>query len=128
MDGIERIKILSSQITDKALLEIINYLITRKDMSEKYLNEEKSLKQMVEFIKDLAQKEAKDGMAMIEDKVVFGWAIHYWDEPNEKLRLVSKTETKNQMQEQNNKIKKVKKDSTAKEWHAEGQLSIFDVH
>lgn len=87
MNGIERIKILASEIKDEALLEIINYLLKREDMNEKYLNEEKSLKQMVEFIKGEARKKAKDGMAMIKDEVVFGWAIHYWDESNKDLGL-----------------------------------------
>ena len=88
MEGLERIKVLASEITDDALLEIINYLLKREDMNEKYLNEEKSLKQMVEFIRENARKKAKDGMAMIKDEVVFGWAIHYFDESNEDLGLV----------------------------------------
>lgn len=85
MKGIERIKILGSEVKDKPLLRIINYLVSREDMNEKYLNEEKSLKQMVEFIKNEAKKQAKDGMAWIEDEVVFGWAIHYFDESNKEL-------------------------------------------
>ena len=47
MEGIERIKILASEVKDTALLKIVDYLLSRKDMNDKYLNEEKSLKQMV---------------------------------------------------------------------------------
>lgn len=93
MLGIERIKILGSEVKDKALLKVIEYLVSREDMNEKYLNEEKSLKQMVEYIKSEAKKQAVNGMAMIEDDEVYGWAIHYFDETNEKLGL--KVETKN---------------------------------
>ena len=93
MLGIERIKILGSEVKDKALLKVIEYLVSREDMNEKYLNEEKSLKQMVEYIKSEAKKQAINGMAMIEDEEVYGWAIHYFDETNEKLGL--KVETKN---------------------------------
>lgn len=93
MLGIERIKILGSEVKDKALLKVIEYLVSREDMNEKYLNEEKSLKQMVEYIKSEAKKQAVNGMAMIEDEEVYGWAIHYFDETNEKLGL--KVETKN---------------------------------
>ena len=93
MLGIERIKILGSEVKDKALLKVIEYLVSRADMNEKYLNEEKSLKQMVEYIKSEAKKQAVNGMAMIEDEEVYGWAIHYFDETNEKLGL--KVETKN---------------------------------
>ena len=93
MLGIERIKILGSEVKDKALLKVIEYLVSREDMNETYLNEEKSLKQMVEYIKSEAKKQAVNGMAMIEDEEVYGWAIHYFDETNEKLGL--KVETKN---------------------------------
>ena len=97
MKGIERIKILSAEVTDKPLLKIIDYLLSREDMNDKYLNEEKCLSQMISFIKSEAKKQAKDGVAMIEDEVVYSWAIHYWDETNESLKLEKvekKVETK----------------------------------
>lgn len=131
MEGIERIKILSKDVKDKALLKIVEYLISRKDMDEKYLNEEKSLKQMVEYINKTARKnadKAKSNMFFATDEEVFGWAIHYFDESNETLKLdkmkeISKEETKET-------IKKVedKKVSSKKQWVSEGQLSLFDVY
>lgn len=135
MKGIERIKILASEIKDKPLLKIIEYLLTREDMNEKYLNEEKSLKQMVEFIKNSAKKQSTNGVAMVEDEVVFGWAIHYFDETNEQLDMDSnyKEVTKNDEEENVTKIelpKKQKKElpkKQKKEWVAEGQLSLFDL-
>lgn len=45
MEGIERIKVLASEVKDEAVLEIVKYLISRTDMNDKYLNEEKCLKQ-----------------------------------------------------------------------------------
>ena len=125
MEGIERIKQLSADIKDEALLEIINYLISREDMNEKYLNEEKSLKQMVSFIRNEAQKLAKDNMAMVKDDVVFGWAIHYFDETNEQLGLIG-TKTSNEEneideQEDNKKVIEPKKTN----YVSEGQLSLF---
>lgn len=123
MNGIERIRILASEIKDKALLKIVDYLLTRQDMNEKYLNEEKSLKQMISFIKDSAQKEAKDGVAMIEDDVVYSMAIHYWDEPNEKLKLENvKVKTEEKIKKEQTKTKTTQK----KDWSPEGQLTLFD--
>lgn len=90
MDGIERIKVLAAEITDKPLLKIIEYLLTRSDMNEKYLSEEKSLSQMIQFIKSEAKKKAVNGVAMIDDEEVFGWAIHYFDETNENLEFNKK--------------------------------------
>lgn len=131
MNGIERIRVLSSEIKDKALLKIIEYLLSREDMNEKYLNEDKSLKQMVDFIKSLAQKEAKNGMAMIEDEVVYGWAIHYWDESNESLKPEkAKIEKETEKEEPEKIIKKLTKKKsttdTTEKWKAEGQLTLFD--
>ena len=105
MLGIERIKILGSEVKDNALLKVIEYLVSREDMNEKYLNEEKSLKQMVEYIKSEAKKQAVNGMAMIEDEEVYGWAIHNFDETNEKLGL--KVETKNIVKPLEKSIKEV---------------------
>lgn len=124
MNGIERIKVLASEVKDEAVLEIVKYLISRTDMNDKYLNEEKSLKQMIDFIANEAKKKSENNMAMIKDDVVFGWAIHYWDEDNKDLDLSSSDNVKNiekkekVVQEKTNKI--VKKD-----WTPEGQLTLF---
>lgn len=124
MEGIERIKVLASEVKDEAVLEIVKYLISRTDMNDKYLNEEKSLKQMIDFIANEAKKKSENNMAMIKDDVVFGWAIHYWDEDNKDLGLSSSDNVKNiekkekVVQEKTNKI--VKKD-----WTPEGQLTLF---
>lgn len=123
MEGIERIRILASEIKDEALLKIVNYLMSRKDMNEKYLNEEKTLKQMVSFIKEKAKKQSKDGMAMIEDEVVYSWAIHYFDETNENLKLAVTTIKESE----DNSIKNTEKKFKNKKYVAEGQLSLFDI-
>ena len=120
MDGIERIKVLSSEVKDEALLAIIDYLVSRKDMNDKYLNEEKSLQQMIDFIMSEAKKKAKDNRAIVKDEVVFGWAIHYWDEPNDKLEINKVA------------IEEPKKPTTQtkirdKNWQPEGQLTLFDL-
>lgn len=117
MEGIERIKALASEIKDPALLKIVEYLLSRDDMNDKYLNEFKSLKKMVDFIKGQAKNKSKNGMAMIEDEVVYGWAIHYWDENNKDLDIKEEPEEVKEVKP----IKKVQK----KEWVAEGQLSLF---
>jgi len=127
VEGIERIKALAAEIKDKALLKIIEYLTSREDMNDKYLNEEKSLKQMTEFIKGQAQKQSHDGMAMVEDEVVYGWAIHYFDETNDKLELSTKTtnetNTRNKSNEENKTTKK--NIDKSQKWVAEGQLTLF---
>lgn len=118
--GLERIKKLSAEVKDKAVLKIINYLLSRKDMNEKYLNEEKSLTQMIEFIKAKAKEKATNGVAMIEDDEVYSWAIHYFDESNKDLKI---SRTKEDVEVKEEKKSTVKKN---KNWVPEGQLSLFD--
>lgn len=120
MEGIERIKVLASEIKDKPLLKIIEYLLTRTDMNDKYLNEEKSLKQMVEFIKNNAKKQAQNGIAMIEDETVYSWAIHYFDETNKNLEFAKEDKQDTSKEEVKKPTKKENK------WVAEGQLSLFE--
>lgn len=118
--GLERIKKLSAKVKDKAVLKIIDYLLSRKDMNEKYLNEEKSLTQMIEFIKAKAKEKATNGVAMIEDDEVYSWAIHYFDESNKDLKI---SKTKSDVEVKEEKKSTVKKN---KNWIPEGQLSLFD--
>lgn len=118
--GLERIKKLSAKVKDKAVLKIINYLLSRKDMNEKYLNEEKTLTQMIEFIKAKAKEKATNGVAMIEDDEVYSWAIHYFDESNKDLKI---SKTKEDVEVKEEKKSTVKKN---KNWIPEGQLSLFD--
>ena len=118
--GLERIKVLSEKVKDKALLKIIDYLLSRKDMNEKYLNEEKTLTQMIEFIKSKAKEKATNGVAMIEDDEVYSWAIHYFDESNKDLKI---SKTKEDVEVKEEKKSTVKKNKTG---IPEGQLSLFD--
>lgn len=118
--GLERIKKLSAKVKDKAVLKIIDYLLSRKDMNEKYLNEEKTLTQMIEFIKAKAKEKATNGVAMIEDDEVYSWAIHYFDESNKDLKI---SRTKEDVEVKEEKKSTVKKN---KNWIPEGQLSLFD--
>ena len=134
MKGRERIKILSSDIKDEQLKSIIDYLLSRTDMNDKYLNEEKSLSQMIKFIMREANEKLKKvsisggSVAYATDEMVFGWAIHYWDESNSNLNLVNKKEeeandTNSPVKSGLNKQKPGKKE----EWVSEGQLTLFDM-
>lgn len=67
---------------DKNTKVIYDYLITIPGMEEKMKNPNKSLREMNVFIRNKARNMAVDGCAMVEDKEVFGWAVHYYDEEN----------------------------------------------
>lgn len=95
MEGIERIKKLSQEQKDSNIKRVAEYLINREDMNEKYLNEEKNLIDMWDYIKEQAKNKAINGCAVIEDEEVYGLAVHYFDETNESLGIkTNKKETK----------------------------------
>lgn len=57
MEGIKRINEMAIGQKDFVLLEIVKYLVSREDMNAYYLNEEKSLKGMAEYIQGELLKE-----------------------------------------------------------------------
>ena len=97
MTGFERLKEQMEGQKDLALNQTVNYLLTRDDMEEKYLNEEKTISEMCEFIKEKARINMKNGWNFVTDRVVYAWAIMYFSLPNEllKIKTSKKAKTKN---------------------------------
>ena len=56
--------------------------------AERYKLESKSLDNCIGYIKAEAKKQAKKGCAAIEDAVVYGWAVHYYQEDDIKVAEV----------------------------------------
>jgi hypothetical protein len=125
MEGIERIKALSSDIKDKPLLKIIDYLLDRTDMDNKYLNDKKTLKGMIDFIKSEAEKLATNGVAMLEDEEVYGMAIHYFDESNEDLGIEEDVKPDTTDDEEEDAEEPIQKLKTPIKNISEGQLTLF---
>ena len=48
--------------------------------AERYKLESKSLDKCIDYITSEAKKQAIKGCAAIEDAVVYGWAVHYYQE------------------------------------------------
>ena len=120
MTGVERLKsMIEEGPLKKPLFKIYMYLKTRNDMEEKFLNPEKSMTQMYDYIKEQVRKQAVDGVVMIEDAVVYGLAIHYFDESNEDLGLNKKVEEIKKIEP----IKEIPKVEVPKE--DDNQISFF---
>ena len=88
MNGIERLSNMLECQKDKYLNVIVNYLMLQTEMDEAFLNEEKNLKDMATYIKDLARKQATNNVAVIEDEIVFQWAKDYFIKSNKELGIV----------------------------------------
>lgn len=94
MDGIQRLSKMIEGQKDKYLNIIVNHLMLHTELNESFLNEEKNLKDMAELIKDRAKKQATNGVAVIEDELVFKWAKEYFTKSNNELGI-KKAKSKN---------------------------------
>ncbi len=89
MDGYERLKQLyrDDGKNDNALNIILEYLIKVPDMSDVYLNQEKNLTQMMNYINRKAKEQAVNNVVVIEDEIVYNWSLEYFQKDNEELGL-----------------------------------------
>lgn len=99
MNGIERLQEMIKGQKDKYLNKIVNYLIQQTEMNEYFLNEEKNLKEMVEYIKSNAKKQASNSVAVIEDEEVYQWAKDYFIKSNKELEIEKEKIDKNKKNE-----------------------------
>lgn len=96
-----------------------------------YAKENKNIKDCCSYITSQAKKQASNGWAAISDDVVFGWAVHYYNEDDIKVEKTSnvrsevKTSAAKKSEEKKSqaptpilKIKPKKKEDV-------GQLSLF---
>lgn len=56
-----------------------------------YAKENKNIKDCYSYITSQAKKQQTGGCAAISDDVVFGWAVHYYDEDDIKVEKTSNT-------------------------------------
>lgn len=110
MNGFDRLKEQLKDEKDIALKQTIDYLISRKDMEQKYLNEEKTVDGMQQFIKGKGHKHFTNGWAYIPNEVVFSWAIMYFSLPNSILKITD-TSKKSSKKQENNTNTSDKKDN-----------------
>lgn len=141
MSGFDRLKNmldewLKDNKDDEAFKQTVNYLLGRNDLEQKFLNEEKTLKGLNDFIHERGKRHLLNGWCYITNEVVYAWAVMYFALPNSFLKIKEKAETtikkniKNESKktntEKNNVIslKDVKQKIEEKKKDTE-QLSIF---
>ena len=134
MTGFERLKEQVKDQEDKALVQTVEYLLTREDIEEDYLKEEKTLEGMCKFIKNKAKKYMKNGWNYITNEVVYSWAVMYFSLPDLFLGIEhkevsnTKSNTKKSSKSSNTKnnvvsLEKAKKEIEKKKETT--QLSLF---
>lgn len=99
MDGFDRLKLMESEIKNPFLSQIVEFLLTREDLKDMYLKEEKSLKEMLEFIEYKAltmceknKKKMPNGSGqyasiVLTDNHVYRWAALYFTFNNKYLGI-----------------------------------------
>ena len=90
MEGIERLETEVLEMNDSSVSAVFNYLKTRKDLYEKFNNKEKTIKEMWNYICDKARKMSKNNVAVVQDNLVFIWAVNYFTKSNEELGIKEK--------------------------------------
>lgn len=125
---------------DSNILKVAKYLASRDDIKNNLEKENKSLKEMWQYIMSQARQMAKGGSICVDDETVYGWAVHYYDEDNLKIDKVNSIQSKESTIEKNEpKAKPTVKEDVKEEVAAkpkkkkkvsdvhEEQISIFDL-
>lgn len=55
----------------------------------KYIGSKKTVKECCAYIMQRARKEASNGSAVIADEVVYGWAVHFYQEDDIKAEMTA---------------------------------------
>ena len=113
MEGLKRLETEVQEMNNHNVFVIFEYLKTREDLKEKFENEEKSIKGMFDFICDKARKQAVNNVAMIQDNIVYLWAVTYFTKSNEELGikkgLKDDKKDKKEVKEEKTEVPKVEK-------------------
>ena len=125
MEGLERLQAELLEMNDYNVSAIFEYLKTRKDLYEKFNNEEKSLKEMYKYICDKAKKLAKNNVAMVNDKVVYLWAFNYFNKSNEELGINKKAQTGPKPTETKKETKQPEEPKADEKKKEDNQISMF---
>lgn len=123
MEGKERLEQEAIEMNNYNVVLIFNYIKDKDELQEKFDNEEKTIKGMYEFICGKAKTLAQDGVAAVNDKVVYLWAITYFCKSNEELGI-KKEEKKIKSATDASKESISSKEKGIKE--SDEQVSIFE--
>lgn len=105
---------------DKRAAEDLLFAVT-------YAKENKNIKDCCSYITSQAKKQASNGCAAISDDVVFGWAVHYYDEDDIRIEKISNIRSEAKTSASKTEVKKDTPKAKIKPKKKEdvGQYSLF---
>lgn len=129
MEGIEKLEIEVLEMNDSSVSAVFNYLKARKDLYEKFNNKEKSIQQMWDYICDKAKKMSKNNVAVVQDNLVYIWAVNYFSQSNKELGITEKKDKKTMPPSADKTIEKINRKHYEKECEqtkdTDNQISMF---
>lgn len=105
-------------------------------LAEKINGGKKTLEGFFRYAKDQARAKAVNGCACIDDKTVFGWAIHYFEEdavkeesgePKAETPAAERKAAKIEASKPASKTVTAEKEPKKKDKQADGQLDLFSL-
>ena len=127
MEELERFETELLELNNMNISVIYEYLKTLDVLKNNINNNEKTLKQMYEYIKNKAQSMATNNVAMVNDKVVYLWARTYFSKSNDDLGLNKKPIVQNNTKKaEETPSSKVAKQEEVKK-NTSKQISILEV-
>ena len=122
MEGIKRLEQEALEMNDHNVILIFDYIKNKEELQDKFNNEEKTIKGMYDFICSKAKNLAITNVAIVNDRIVYLWAMAYFNKSNEELginkkNLISKKEIKKPEETKEEHKKENKKDD---------QVSLFE--
>ena len=124
MEGIERLEQEALAMNDHNIILIFDYIKNKEELKDKFNNEEKTIKGMYEFICNKARIVSQNNVAMVQDNIVYLWAMAYFNKSNEELGINKKI-TSLKKETKKNETKKDKNKEEKKENNTTNQVSLF---
>lgn len=122
MEGLKRLENEVIEMNNRSITNIFEFLKSKESLKEFFEKDEKSIKQMYQYIYDKARNYKKDNVAVIEDNVVYLWAMTYFRMSNKELGIIE--EKKVMPPSANEVISKIK--DKEKDKNKSNQTSLFE--
>lgn len=85
MEGIERLEQEALEMNNHNVILIFDYIKNKHELQNKFNNKNKTIKGMYDYICNQAKKIATQNVAMVNDKIVYLWAITYFNKSNDEI-------------------------------------------
>lgn len=125
MEGIERLQLEVLEMNNFSVLNVFNYIKNKPELQEKFNNKEKTIKGMYSYICKKAEKLKQGKVAMVNNEVVYLWAINYFKYTNEELGIKEDKKETNTVKMVGNEESKNKKEEISNK-DENSQISLFE--